>query len=297
MGILWMLVTGLCFVTVTAIVKHVGTGVPSPEAAFIRFLVGLVFFLPMLVKVPRMGFTPRQYGLFALRGAAHSVGVICWFYAMTQIPIADVTALNYLNPVYVTVAAALLLGEPLPPRRMVAVGAALIGALIILRPGFQEIQSGHVAMLFTALFFAGSYLTAKVLSEQADAGVIVAMMTLCVTVALAPIAALVWVTPSLSEVAWLAGAAFFATVAHYTMTLAFACAPLTVTQPVTFLQLVWASILGAVVFGEAVDAFVLLGGALILGAVTFITWREARARRRVTPATHEPRAGAPSGEP
>ena len=71
------------------------------------------------------------------------------------------------------------------------------------------------------------------------------------------------------------------------MTLAFAAAPLTVTQPVTFLQLVWAVTLGAVVFGEAVDGWVIFGGAVIMASVSFITWREAVARRKVTPVTHE----------
>ena len=67
------------------------------------------------------------------------------------------------------------------------------------------------------------------------------------------------------------------------MTLAFAAAPLTVTQPVTFLQLVWAVVLGAVVFGEAVDGWVVVGGLVIMASVSFITWREAVARRHVTP--------------
>jgi drug/metabolite transporter (DMT)-like permease len=69
------------------------------------------------------------------------------------------------------------------------------------------------------------------------------------------------------------------------MTRAFRAAPLSVTQPVTFLQLVWATLLGALVFGEAVDPFVVLGGAVIIGAISYITWREAVVQRRpVTPA-------------
>jgi drug/metabolite transporter (DMT)-like permease len=62
------------------------------------------------------------------------------------------------------------------------------------------------------------------------------------------------------------------------MTRAFACAPMTVTQPVTFLQLVWATALGWSVFGEAVDPWVILGGAIILAAVVFLTWRESRGQ-------------------
>jgi drug/metabolite transporter (DMT)-like permease len=74
--------------------------------------------------------------------------------------------------------------------------------------------------------------------------------------------------------------ACFATAGHFTMTLAFQAAPVTVTQPVTFLQLVWAVSLGALVFGEPVDGWVVLGGAVIMGAVSFITWREHRLKRR-----------------
>jgi drug/metabolite transporter (DMT)-like permease len=84
------------------------------------------------------------------------------------------------------------------------------------------------------------------------------------------------------QLGWLVGVAAFATAGHYAMTRAFAAAPLSVTQPVTFLQLVWATILGATVFGEAVDPFVLAGGGMIIAAVSFMTWREAVLRRRVT---------------
>ena len=65
--------------------------------------------------------------LFSLRGAAHSIGVIAWFYAMTKITIAEVTAMNYLVPVYVTLGAALFLGETLAMRRLAAIMAAFIG--------------------------------------------------------------------------------------------------------------------------------------------------------------------------
>ena len=78
--------------------------------------------------------------------------------------------------------------------------------------------------------------------------------------------------------------AVIATAGHYFMTRAFQAAPLTVTQPVTFLQLVWATLLGSLVFGEAVDPYVLIGGGMIIGAISYITWREARVGRiEITP--------------
>lgn len=286
-GVMWMLLTGLCFVAVTGIVKYVGSNVPAAQAALLRYVLGLVFLLPMIRPIIAARLTRRQLGLFTLRGLVHSGAVILWFFAMTQIPIAEVTAMNYLNPVYVTLAAALFLGEALPPRRLAAVGFALLGAIVILRPGIRAIEPGHIAMLFTALGFAASYLIAKIVSGEVSAAVVVGMLSVTVTIGLAPFALAVWVTPTLSDLGWLFLVACFATAGHYTMTLAFAAAPLTVTQPVTFLQLVWAVTLGWAVFGEAVDGWVILGGAIIMASVTFITWREAVARREITPGVPE----------
>ena len=284
-GILWMVLTGLCFVAVTGIVKHVGQDMPASQAAFLRFLLGLVFFLPVLPALLRLRLDRRGWQLFGARSALHVVAVILWFYAMTQIPVAEVTAMNYLAPVYVTLGAALFLGEKLAARRLLAVAAGLLGVVIILRPGFREVSPGHLAMLGTALFFGASYLIAKRLSDRYDAAMVVAVLSVMVTVGLAPFAAAVWVTPTLPQLGWLFLVAGFATAGHYAMTRAFAAAPVTVTQPVTFLQLIWATLLGAIVFSEPADGWVVLGGAIILASVSFITWREAQLRRqRITPA-------------
>lgn len=287
-AIFWMLVTGVFFVAVTALVKFMGPRIPPAESAFLRYTFGLIFLIPAIRPILNAQLTRRHVKLFALRGFCHAMGVILWFFAMTQIPIAEVTAMNYLAPVYVTIGAVIFLGERLAARRIAAVIVALLGAAIILRPGFREVEDGHLAMLICAVIFAGGYLTAKILADEVPASVVVAMLSIFVTIFLAPMAALNWVTPNLREILILCVVACFATAGHYTMTLAFAAAPVTVTQPVTFLQLVWATLLGTLVFHEPVDIWVILGGSLILASVFFITWREAVLKRRpVTPAGPE----------
>ena len=283
-GVIWMLATGLTFVAVTAIVKHIGGGVPAAEAAFLRYILGLVFLLPMIRSLRNAHLDKSDLLFFGARGLAHGLGVILWFFAMTKITIAEVTAMNYLSPVYVTIGAALFLGERLALRRIMAIGAALLGAMIILRPGFRELNLGHYTMLGTAILFATSYLLAKRMADRVSPTVVVAMLSITVPIVLAPFAFAVWVTPTLEQLLWLFLVAVFATIGHFTMTLAFRAAPMTVTQPVTFLQLVWATTLGAVVFGEPVDGWVVLGGLIILASVSFITWREAMLKRRaITP--------------
>ena len=113
--------------------------------------------------------------------------------------IGDLKSMNYLSPVYVTIGAAIFLGEKLAMRRIVAILIALLGAAIILRPGFREVSSGHLAMLVTAIVFAGSYLTAKIMAGEVKPTVVVAMLSIFVPIGLAPFAIAVWVTPSLNE--------------------------------------------------------------------------------------------------
>lgn len=135
-------------------------------------------------------------------------------------------------------------------------------------------------MLGTATAFAGSYMISKRLSDDLDAGLIVALMSVTVSIGLVPLALPVWVTPEPLQLLQLVGVAGCATAGHYCMTLAFRAGPMTVTQPVTFLQLLWAVLLGAMLFGESPDPYVILGGVLIVASVVFITFREAQLKRR-----------------
>lgn len=293
-GVLWMVLTGLLFVAMTAAVKHLGDAVPAAQAAFLRYLLGLVFLLPIVPALLNAGLDRRDLGLFGLRGVVHTFAVILWFFAMTRIPLAEVTAMNYLVPVYVTLGAALFLGERVRARRLLAVAAAVAGALIVLRPGIRDLSPGHLAMLGTAVLLAASYLIAKRMTGRASPAVVVGMLSLTATAGLAPFAWAVWVPVSLEQLGLLFLVALFATAGHYTMTLAFAAAPIGVTQPVTALQLVWAVALGALVFGEPVDPAVVLGGAVIVAAVVFIALREqaaSRARARARDHPVFPREG------
>ncbi|WP_271949441.1 DMT family transporter [Ruegeria faecimaris] len=278
-GMFWMFSAGLSFVVMTALVKSLGTSMDPIQAAFLRFVFGLVFLLPALRLIVRTPLTRRHLTLFGIRGVVHAIAVMLWFFSMTRIPLAEVTAMNYMTPVYVTLGAVLFLGEKLAFRRIAAIGVALIGVAIILRPGFRDISVGHVTMLGTSLTLGASYLLAKMLVRDLPPSVVVAHMSIWVTMALIPFAIAVWSPPSLHDLGVLFLVACFATLGHYLMTLALQAAPVAVTQPVTFLQLIWATLVGALVFHESVDLWVVAGGTLILLAVSFIAWREAVLNR------------------
>ncbi|MDA1099279.1 MAG: DMT family transporter [Proteobacteria bacterium] len=282
-GIAWMFLTGLIFVGVTGVVRHLGSNMHPIQLAFLRYAIALIFLSPILWREFRGHRNrPRPYGLHAARGLLHAFGVMLWFYAMAHIPVAEVTALGFTAPIFATIGAALFLGEKLYLRRISAVLIAFAGAMVILRPGLQVIELGAIAQLVAAPFFAASLLIGKKLTETEHNGTIVAVMGVCVTLTLFPPAMYFWRTPTGEEVIWLFAVAGLATVGHLTMTQAFRCAEVTALQPITFLQLVWATILGFYVFAEEPDLWTWVGGGIIVISATYIAHREARARKRAT---------------
>ena len=276
---LWMLGSGFCFLAVIAIVRRLEGSLPAAESSFIRYIIGLVFFIPYVFKLSVNNFKSEIFFKYVTRAIFHALAVVFWFYAMSKLPIAEVTAIGYMTPVFVTLGAVIFFRETISYWRISAICIAFSGVILILRPGFEVWSIGQVSQVLATIFFAGSYLIVKDLTRTESSTAIVGMMTLLVTIALAPMAAYVWVTPSLNELISLFFVALFATAGHFFMTKALSIAPVVVVQPVTFLQLVWATLLGIFVFDEALDLFVLFGGTIILVSVTFISYRETVKKR------------------
>jgi len=274
-GALWMIASGMCFVAVAVTVRWVGPEIPAAQASFIRYLFGTLIMLPSLVIMMR---APKSFGslrLLTVRSALHALGVLLWFYAMARIPMQEVTALGYITPILVTIGAAVFLGERLQMRRIMAVGIGFIGVLIILRPGFQSISSGQIALLFSSPLFAVSFLIAKKLTQVHQSTTIIAILSLVCTICLAIPAMLQWVNIEPVQWAMLFLTAAFATLGHFAMTAAFRCAPIAALQPFSFLQLVWATALGAAIFQDKIDIYVLIGGAVLVLSVSYVAHREA----------------------
>ncbi len=217
---------------------------------------------------------------YALRGLVHGVAVMLWFFAMARIPIAEVTAIGFSTPVFTALGAILIFREQVKARRMLAILAGFVGTLVVLRPGFATIEPGSLAQLIAALFFAASFLLAKRMTQSESSADIIVMLSIFCTLALLPGALYYWREPTWLEVTWLAGVAVFATTGHYAITRAIAAAPLTVTQPLSFLQMIWAVAVGYWMFEEVPDTWVIVGALIIVAAVSYLAHREAQAARR-----------------
>lgn len=237
---------------------------------------------PIFLRIMRRELRVNSPRLIVVRGLAHALGVIFWFFAMARIPMAEVTAIGYLTPVVVTIAAAIFLGEKMQARRLMAVVVGFIGVLIILRPGFETLSIGQLAQLATTPLFAASFILTKKLTETDSSTVIVAVLSSVCTLALLVPAVFNWSPVSLQQYGLLFLTAGFATLGHFTLTNAFRNAPIAALQPVTYLQLIWATLLGVMLFDDAVDHYVVLGGAILVLSTTYIAHRESVLSKKVT---------------
>ncbi len=292
-GMGWMLITTVLFVGVTGIVRHLGSDMSAPQAAFIRYAFGILLMLPFLLRLKLHEVITPRIGLHALRGLVHGIGVMLWFFAMARIPIAEVTALGYTTPIFVTIGAAIFLGERFRIRRMIAVLLGVVGTLVIVRPGFISVELGTLAQVAAAPLFAASMLVSKSLTKTESSASIVALMAVFVTITLLPFAIATWRTPTWEELLWLFATASLATLGHYALTRAYQAAEITVTQPISFLQLVWAALLGYYVFAETPDSWTIVGSIIIVGSATYIAHREAKLSRMAPKPSVAPAPASP----
>ena len=277
-----MVLTTVLFVGVTATVRYLEGEVPAPQAAFLRYAIGTLLLTPSLITLIKIKPNKPLMSKFLLRGLVHSFGVTLWFYAMSVMPVAEVTAIGFLTYIFVSIGACIFLKEKLHKHRITAVIISFLGALIILRPGFKVIESGQLGMLMATVVFTASYLIAKIVSNERSSSEIVAMLSVFTTIFLIPSAIYSWEPISLEALLILAFTALIATIGHITMTQAIKAAPMVVTQPILFLQLVWASMVGLFLFDEQFDLYVIIGGTVIMICVCYVSYREHVLGKKIT---------------
>ena len=253
------------------------------EIVFFRNALAIIIMAPVLFRMGRDSIRMHRPGLYFGRAAINFCGMLSGFTAVTLIPLAEMTALSFTGPIFVTIGAAMFLGEVIRIRRMVAIGFGFVGAMIILRPGFADISLGTMLALASALSIAGASLVVKKMTETESATAIVFWMVMMqAPIALVPML-FVWEMPTAQTWLWLWIMALAGTAAHVLFTRACSMVEITSLQPLEFAKLPFAVILAWLVFDELPDMFIWIGGAIIFSSTAYITRREAIARKAERP--------------
>jgi drug/metabolite transporter (DMT)-like permease len=273
-----MLASTICFGGMHAAVRYTAeTGLHPFEIAFFRNFLGIVLLLPVLGRHAFEFFSSRQIGLHVARAAANSGAMLCWFLALALTPLATATALGFTAPLFATLGAALLLGEVVRIRRISALAVGFIGALIVLQPGSAEPSLGAGLALASAGLWAVCLLIIKHMART-ESGVTIAAYVAFLMTPITLVAALfVWQWPDWHQLFWLAVIAAVGTLGQVALGEAFRKADATAVMPLDFCKLIWASILGFVLFAETPALWTWIGGAAIFASTVYIAYRESRA--------------------
>lgn len=276
-GMLWTVCSGLCFALLNTLARVLSQQLDVFETQFLRYLMGALVLLPWVWREGWAAYKPvNTVGQF-WRGAVHTLGLVLWFTALPHIPLADMTAIGFTGPIFIMLGAAWFLGERMRRDRWIAALIGFAGVLVVVLPKMTGAGGGYnLVMLASAPVFAASFLITKALTRYEKVGVIVLWQAITVTLLSLPMALWHWQTPTLWQWLGFAATGVLGSLGHYCLTRAFHTADISATQSLRFLDLVWASLLGWLVFGDAPSASTWAGAFVILLATLWIARRESR---------------------
>jgi drug/metabolite transporter (DMT)-like permease len=279
-ALLWSMTAGLLFVVLNAIMRALSLALDIFQTQFLRYLMGVVVMLPLLLRSGLAAYRPTKMLGHFTRGGVHTLGLILWFIALPHITIADVTAISFTGPIFIMLGAVLLFKEPMRWERWVAAGIGLAGVLIVVAP---KLSGGagvyNLVMLASAPVFAASYLMTKALTRYERPEVIVAWQAISVTLLSVPLALFNWQWPAPGQWLLFLLCGLLGSTAHYCLTRSYAAADISATQSVKFLELVWATLIGWLLFSDEPSRSTLVGGVVICASTLWIARREARGAR------------------
>jgi drug/metabolite transporter (DMT)-like permease len=279
-GIALMILAILLFTTMDATAKGLIERYPAPQVIWARF-AGMLL-ITLLILRARTGplLRTRYPKLHVARSACQFGATACFFLSLGHIGLAEATALTDLNPVLITLGAAVFLGERLGPRRILGVIVALIGALIILRPGAGVFSIHALLPLGAAIFYSANALITRFLGAQESAWTSMLYASVFGTVVAALALPVVWTPVAAPDLALFALVGALGTAAQLALIRSFSITEASVVAPFAYLGIVFATLWGIVLYAEWPDAQTVVGALVIVGAGLYVWHRETQAARR-----------------
>ena len=275
----------VCFSITDGIAKTLASRYPVPLIVWARW--GFQVLAMVLWLAPKIGkgmLRTQRLGLQVVRGVLLVCSSMLFMTALKYLPLADATALNYTTPAIVVVLAVMFLGERLTLPRMAFVIAGIVGMLLIVQTGAEIFKGASLLALGCAVCYAAYQITTRMLAGE-DPRVTLFYPALIGAI----IMTCVWpwfgsrIDTNWADVGLLVAIGILGTIGHFLFILAFQRAPASALTPFTFLQVVFATLIGWLVFGDFPDALTLVGMAIIAGSGLLLTWHERRRALLVAP--------------
>ena len=273
-AILLALIASFCAVLMSVFLKLAQEDSNVFTVGFLRFFFGLLLITPIIIQSNFKIYNTINFKLHILRCIINVPMMIFGFAALTYIPLEQIKAIGFLSPILVVILSVIFLGERIYLIRTFSLILGFIGTLIILRPGFIEINIGVYMVLASALLWSCVIIITKLMSKNYSSMTILTFQYTFVTLFTLPLAIIYWNNPSFISLIYTLLAAIVGTVLHLCINNAYKLSDLSIIQPVWFTQLVFASFLGFIIFGSLPDFFTWIGAILVFISVLIITYRE-----------------------
>jgi drug/metabolite transporter (DMT)-like permease len=282
-GVVWMTIAMALFGALAAFARGaMNAGLHPFEVVFLRNVIATLMLSPLLFWRGASLLKSRQLSLYGLRVTVSLLSMLAWFYALSLIPIGEVTAISFLAPVFGTLGAIFLLGEKVRLRRWTAIVVGFLGAMVILRPGMAPLGLGQACAVFNAMSIGLVAIMIKQLTAVDDPDKIVFLTNLLLTpLSLVP-ALFVWTWPTLEALIPVLGLGLTAVLGHVALVRGYAATDASLAMTFEFSRLPFSVAIAYLAFGETIDAGTWVGAAIIFGCAVYITRREAKlaAERR-----------------
>jgi len=274
-GALWMLASATSFTVEAALIKTLGGDYPPTVILFWRQLVCVALLIPLIARSPRLAFSTTRPGLMLLRSGIGVIGLLLAVVAYAELPLADANALSFTRTLWLAILAVLVLAEPLGFRRALAVLVGFVGVLIMLQPGMEgmSLSWAHAAAVGAALLTALTILSVKVMARDHTVFTLTVYAATLGLFLSAPLAALTWVQPQVSDLPALIGLGVFGLITLICYTKGMQMGEAMVMAPMDYSRLVFAAVVGAVVFAEAPTFATVAGAAVIVASTAYLSWQ------------------------
>lgn len=283
----WMTACGFLFGILNMMQKLLTHQLHPPQVVCLRYLVGSALLLPFVIHGGWERYRPRRPALHAWRGVFHVGGSLIWFSVIPLVTLAEASAIGFTGPIFMMLGASLFLGERMYGARWLAVAIAFGGVLVVLWPGLADADFASIStiwLLVSSPLFAASFLLSKVLTRYDRPEAIVFWLGVVICAFSLPFAIfalelplrVAWGWPTSTQWVLLGTCGIVGSSAHYCMTRAYRIADVSAVQSVRFLDLVWASVFGFIMFAHLPTIWALAGGSIICAATLWIARHEAR---------------------
>jgi drug/metabolite transporter (DMT)-like permease len=272
----------LCLTTAAAgslmncLIRLVAAEVHPFEIAFFRNLFGFLTILPFALARGVTAFRARRPGRLVLASSVNLVSMLCFFSAVALMPLNELTALSFTQPLFQTVGAALILGEAVRRWRWIGTAVGFLGVLIVARPGTEAFAPASLLVLVGASTYAGVALLIKSAADAESSITTVLYVSFLIGCLSLPVAATVWVWPSAGALAILAAIGALGTTGWFAFAYAFKLAEASALAPYDFARLPFVAVPAYLMFGEVPDLWTWTGAAVIFAAAAFVTRAEVR---------------------